>query len=115
MSRQAAAMPSMPVTAPKPASCYNLTMPDAGDAIITRTPCRIDLAGSTVDLWPLYLFHPGALTLNFAISVLTTCRLTPLRGREIRLKSLDTDCKERFPSLDALGRARRFRHPLAAR
>lgn len=32
-------------------------------------PTRIDLAGGTIDIWPLYLFHPGAQTLNAAISL----------------------------------------------
>ena len=34
--------------------------------IISEAPCRVDLAGGTLDIWPLYLFHPGAVTLNFA-------------------------------------------------
>ena len=67
-----------------------------------------------MDLWPLYLFHPGALTLNFAVNILTTCRITPLKGRDIHFRSLDTKREERFASLEALRRARRFRHPLAA-
>ena len=33
-------------------------------AILTQAPCRADLAGGTMDLWPLYLFHPGAVTVN---------------------------------------------------
>jgi hypothetical protein len=28
--------------------------------IDTSAPTRIDLAGGTIDIWPLYLFHPGA-------------------------------------------------------
>jgi D-glycero-alpha-D-manno-heptose-7-phosphate kinase len=43
-----------------------------GPTITAQAPCRADLAGGTIDLWPLYLFHPGALTLNFALEVLTT-------------------------------------------
>ncbi|HEX9111722.1 MAG TPA: hypothetical protein VF845_09620, partial [Terriglobales bacterium] len=50
---------------------------------IAQAPCRADLAGGTIDLWPLYLFHPGALTLNFALEILTTCRVTPLKGSRI--------------------------------
>ena len=37
--------------------------------IVTSAPTRIDLAGGTIDIWPLYLFHPGAQTLNAAISI----------------------------------------------
>ena len=82
--------------------------------IVAQAPCRADLAGGTMDLWPLYLFHPGALTLNFAVNILTTCRITPLKGRQIHFRSLDTKREERFADLEALRRARRFRHPLAA-
>jgi D-glycero-alpha-D-manno-heptose-7-phosphate kinase len=83
--------------------------------IVAHAPCRADLAGGTIDLWPLYLFHPGALTLNFALEILTTCRIRPLKGKEIHLRSRDTRREEKFPSLDALNKARKFRHPVAAR
>ncbi len=32
-------------------------------------PCRADLAGGTLDIWPLGLLHPGALTVNVALPV----------------------------------------------
>ena len=82
---------------------------------MARAPCRADLAGGTIDLWPLYLFHRGALTLNVALNILTTCRITPLKGKRIHLKSLDTRREEEFPSLEALRRERRLRLPLAGR
>src|SRR5215472_1571452 len=83
--------------------------------IIVQAPCRADLAGGTMDLWPLYMFHPGALTLNFAVNILTTCRITRLKGKRIHLRSLDTRREETFASFEELRRARRFRLPLAAR
>lgn len=83
--------------------------------ITAQAPCRADLAGGTIDLWPLYLFHPGALTLNFAVKVLTTCRITPLPGKQIHLRSLDTGREESFASFDQLHTKKRFRLPLAAR
>ena len=94
-----------------------LKSPDAasGRTIIAQAPCRADLAGGTIDLWPLYLFHPGALTLNFAVNILTTCRITPQKGQQIHLRSLDTNKEESFASFDELRAARRFRLPLAAR
>jgi D-glycero-alpha-D-manno-heptose-7-phosphate kinase len=82
---------------------------------VAQAPCRADLAGGTVDLWPLYLFHPGALTLNFAVNILTTCHITPLKEKRIHFRSVDTRREEQFSSLRALGAARRFRLPLAAR
>src|ERR1700733_15575386 len=74
----------------------------SGPTIIAQAPCRADLAGGTIDLWPLYLFHPGALTLNFAVNIQTTCRITPLKGKRIHVRSLDTKKEEFFPSFDAL-------------
>ncbi|HYL14283.1 MAG TPA: hypothetical protein VEV41_14670 [Terriglobales bacterium] len=84
-------------------------------SVVAHAPCRADLAGGTLDLWPLYLFHPGAITVNFALEILTTCRIRPLRGKRVHLRSRDTRREEEFRSLDDLNRARRFRHPLAAR
>src|SRR3954470_16857765 len=84
-------------------------------SVVASAPCRADLAGSTLDLWPLYLFHPGAVTLNFAISVMTTCRITPVNGKSIRLSSVDMDRDETYASLDALCQARRHEHTLAAK
>jgi len=86
----------------------------AGPIITAQAPCRADLAGGTVDLWPLYLFHPGALTLNFALEILTTCRITPLPGTRIELCSLDTRREESFADLAELNASRNYGHPLAA-
>jgi len=83
--------------------------------IVAQAPCRADLAGGTMDLWPLYMFHPGALTLNFAVNILTTCRITPLKGKRIQLRSLDTNKEEGFASFDELRHTNRFKLPLAAR
>ena len=50
----------------------------------SRAPARVDLAGGTVDIWPLYLFHPGAQTVNIAIGLKLpyNCRaiIGPLAG-----------------------------------
>ena len=53
------------------------------DSLTAHAPCRVDLAGGTVDIWPLYLFHPGAVTVNFAVSVLTRCTIRRLAGTKI--------------------------------
>src|SRR6266852_2775525 len=88
---------------------------DPAGRIVAQAPCRADLAGGTVDLWPLYLFHPGAITVNFAVNILATCRITPQKGKRIHLRSLDTRREEQFPNFEALRTASRFRLPLAAR
>ena len=38
-------------------------------------PARIDLAGGTLDLWPLYVLHPGSVTVNVAIDLRARCRV----------------------------------------
>lgn len=43
--------------------------------VTARGWCRVDLAGGTLDIWPLGLFHPGARTVNVAIDLATTVRL----------------------------------------
>src|SRR5690242_8512183 len=80
--------------------------------IISEAPCRVDLAGGTLDIWPLYLYHPGAVTLNFAINRWTRCVLETREGPEIRLRSGDLEAEETFASIDDLGRAPRPRLPL---
>src|SRR2546428_11058528 len=83
--------------------------------IEARAPVRVDLAGGTLDIWPLYLFHPGALTVNCAITRYASCVIeTQSKGRGIHLVSRDTKRQEAFPSLAALERARRYRLPLLA-
>ena len=70
--------------------------------ISAKAPCRVDLAGGTLDIWPLYLFHPGALTVNFAVDVYTGCTLAARPGRRICLRSLDLGVVETYASLDEL-------------
>lgn len=84
------------------------------ETIVAHAPCRVDLAGGTLDLWPLYLFHPGAVTVNFAVSVLTRCQITPLDSAEIHLKSIDTGKEEVFADYEALCKAKKVQHRLAA-
>src|SRR4051794_38178428 len=88
--------------------------PSASNALFAHAPCRADLAGGTYDIWPLYLFHPGAVTVNMALSILTSCKLTPQPGREIDLISHDTGRADRFACLDDLMRAKAYKHALAA-
>ena len=81
---------------------------------MARAACRVDLAGGTMDMWPLYLFHPGAVVVNIAVQVMTTCRIIPLAGGRIELVSLDTGLADSFESMQALREATQYRHALAA-
>jgi D-glycero-alpha-D-manno-heptose-7-phosphate kinase len=56
----------------------------------TSAPTRIDLAGGTIDIWPLYLFHPGAQTLNAAISLRARARIESRTDSKVVLVSEDT-------------------------
>ncbi len=91
--------------------------------IDARAPTRIDLAGGTLDIWPLYLFHEGAVTVNCAITRYAACTIEtpPTSGRSrkrdhtrIVLVSRDTHRQESFSSLEELSRSRRYRLPLLA-
>jgi D-glycero-alpha-D-manno-heptose-7-phosphate kinase len=84
--------------------------------IESKAPTRVDLAGSTLDIWPLYLFHPGAVTVNAAISRYASCvvETLPPADDRIRLVSLDTNRAESFQSLQHLFHARHYKLPLLA-
>ncbi len=57
--------------------------------IESTAPPRVDLAGGTIDIWPLYLFHPGATTVNFALSLYARCRIETRDDGRIILESRD--------------------------
>src|SRR5216684_2374702 len=82
--------------------------------ILSQAPCRVDLAGGTLDIWPLYLFHEGAVTVNFAVDRYTHCSIEPRRGPQITIASTDLRREASYPSLDALLSAKRHTLSLAA-
>jgi D-glycero-alpha-D-manno-heptose-7-phosphate kinase len=84
--------------------------------IESKAPTRVDLAGGTLDIWPLYLFHPGALTINVAISRYAHCVIEtqPAGDSRIKLVSLDTNRSESFPSFATLVKTKKYRLPLLA-
>src|SRR5579872_7132184 len=82
--------------------------------LIAKAPCRVDIAGGTIDIWPLFLFHAGAVTVNFAVDRYASCRLATRRDRKIILRSKDLGGEETFDSLDALRAAKRYKLPLLA-
>lgn len=65
--------------------------------VVARTGCRIDLAGGTLDIWPLGLMHAGARTVNLAIDVSVRVELHRRESgylvrsgdREYRVEELD--------------------------
>ncbi|MDQ2747658.1 MAG: GHMP kinase [Acidobacteriota bacterium] len=57
--------------------------------IEASAPTRVDLAGGTIDIPPLFLFHEGASTVNFAIDLLAKCRIETRSDNKIELVSVD--------------------------
>jgi D-glycero-alpha-D-manno-heptose-7-phosphate kinase len=57
--------------------------------IESSAPTRVDLAGGTIDIPPLFLFHEGAATVNFALSLLAKCRIETRDDDRIVLESRD--------------------------
>src|SRR5262245_18179064 len=77
---------------------------------VSHAPTTIDLAGGTVDLWPLYLFLENPVTLNLGIDLFAEAvlEIAPARepgGGRIRLRAEDQKVEKEF-SWDELGAGR---------
>lgn len=59
--------------------------------LTSSAPTRIDLAGGTIDIWPLYLFHEGACTLNAAISLRAHVTVASRPSGGVEIVSIDTN------------------------
>lgn len=60
---------------------------------VASAPARVDLAGGTLDLWPLHVLHPGSVTVNLAISLRAECQVRPAeRGFRVRSEQRGLDC-----------------------
>ncbi len=57
--------------------------------LIATAPTRIDLAGGTLDLHPLYLFLDRPLTVNAGLDLRSRAAVRPLEGTRVRLVSED--------------------------
>ncbi len=82
--------------------------------IQAKAPCRVDLAGGTLDIWPLYLFHENAVTVNFAVDRYTSCELITRDDAKIVLRSADQKGEEAFENYEALAAAKKYKLPLLA-
>jgi D-glycero-alpha-D-manno-heptose-7-phosphate kinase len=84
--------------------------------IRTRAPSRIDLAGGTLDIWPLYLLIDDAATVNVAIDLYAETSLQSARdtfqvrdpGRGIEAESSSTSELEKIPGAEIAGTLLRF-------
>ena len=67
--------------------------------ITIKSPTRVDLAGGTLDMWPLYSFIGPCQTLNVAISIWTEVQLTPRDDHQIEIESSDVHLKCHFANI----------------
>ena len=73
--------------------------------LTSSAPTRIDLAGGTIDIWPLYLFHEAASTLNAAISLRAHVQVESRPAGGVELVSIDTGLRTYAASWQELGAA----------
>jgi D-glycero-alpha-D-manno-heptose-7-phosphate kinase len=72
--------------------------------IRAKAPTRIDLAGGTLDLWPLYLFLDRPLTLNLAIDLYAEAAVMQVPGTgRITLRSEDQSIEGSWTWKDFMG------------
>jgi len=70
-------------------------------AVEATAPCRVDLGGANLDLWPVYLFHPGALAVGVGIDRRAWARVeTGVDG--VHVESKDTLVKARAATVSEL-------------
>jgi D-glycero-alpha-D-manno-heptose-7-phosphate kinase len=70
--------------------------------IKSSAPTRIDLAGGTLDIWPLHLFFDSPPTLNAAIDLYATVEILPRKDKRILLASRDLGVSDSFSSLSKI-------------
>ncbi|MFX0116080.1 MAG: hypothetical protein ACFFB3_16135 [Candidatus Hodarchaeota archaeon] len=70
--------------------------------ITAKAPTRIDLAGGTLDIYPLYLFLDGGLTVNIAIDLASETTVQLRDDEKIFLHSKDLEITKIFDSLRSL-------------
>jgi D-glycero-alpha-D-manno-heptose-7-phosphate kinase len=70
--------------------------------IRAKSPCRVDLAGGTLDIWPLYLNHDGAVTVNFAVNLYTRAEVGIRDDKRIEMAATDLSKKEGFRDIAEL-------------
>jgi D-glycero-alpha-D-manno-heptose-7-phosphate kinase len=57
--------------------------------VTAKAPCRIDLAGGTLDIHPLFLLIPEACTVNLAVEIFASVEVEEKEGDAIELASRD--------------------------
>ncbi|MGH7422610.1 MAG: GHMP kinase, partial [Candidatus Methylomirabilales bacterium] len=71
-------------------------------SIVASAPTRIDFAGGTLDIPPLYLFHEPAVTVNVAIDLCATVAVRETKERGIHLVARDRNMQAFWASADQI-------------
>ena len=66
-----------------------------------KSPTRVDLAGGTLDCWPLYLFLGDPVTINVAIDIFTYAHLKERADLSVELDSADLNTSKTYANLKA--------------
>lgn len=61
-----------------------------GSSLVARAPTRVDLAGGTLDIYPLYIFEDGGITVNAAVEVFTHVWINLRDDGFVTIRSEDT-------------------------
>jgi D-glycero-alpha-D-manno-heptose-7-phosphate kinase len=65
-------------------------------SILVKSPTRVDLAGGTLDLWPLYNFVRPVVTINLAIDIWTQVEISAEDTSIVKFESVDMGKKWEF-------------------
>lgn len=76
--------------------------------IEARTPNRVDLAGGTLDIFPVYLFEEGSVTVNMAVTLMSEVRVETRDDARIVIRSLDVGAEVEAAGIDELPIDRRL-------
>lgn len=74
-------------------------MSEATARYFTKSPTRVDLAGGTLDMWPLFNFVGGSTTINLAIDIWTTAEIKTRTDRVVLIKSPDLKREWQFKDI----------------
>ncbi len=76
--------------------------PPAPAAVAARAGCRVDLAGGTLDIWPIGLLHADACTVNVGLDLVVAVELRP---RAAGYRVVQDGAAAEAPTLAELARA----------
>jgi D-glycero-alpha-D-manno-heptose-7-phosphate kinase len=70
--------------------------------VFVQSPTRIDFSGGTLDCWPINALLNPVTTINVAISIYTTCRLSRRDDEKIMIHSRETQASFEFDNMNQL-------------